>query len=89
MNKQQDREIAMFGCTAATLDADVKDARNRAGLRHTWDHDPTVQLVLSLLSDAQELTSMGAVDGRPEYARDAEELMNRVKYIADHYLTGS
>ena len=86
-------EIETYGCPISTLDADVADARS--GLRHTWPSDPTVALVLSLLSDAQELVAICATRTTPDtgpgtqYAEDARHLINRAKYIADTYLTGS
>jgi len=69
-----ERDIRMYGCPRETLDADAESAR--AGVR---------SLVLSLLSDAQELISLSG----PDYAEDARHLINRAKYITHTYLTGA
>jgi hypothetical protein len=80
-------EIAMFGCPTSTLDADVRESARDPYPSANQLRAGASGYVLSLLSDAQELTAMGAADGRPEYAEDARQLMNRAKYVVDRYLS--
>lgn len=61
------REVAMFGCTVATLDRHTREALDRG---------PRALFVMSILSDAQEEIERG----RGERAR---QLINRAKYLID------
>lgn len=60
-------QAGMFGTTSNEIDREV----SRYGAQ---------ALLLSYLSDAQELVALG------RGAREAERLMNRAKYIADTHL---
>jgi len=70
--ERAERERSMFGdrCTSTVLDADVRSVGAK-------------RLVMSLMSDAQELIALG----RDYHLQDASDLMNRAKYVTDTYLS--
>ncbi len=76
------RDIGMFGVTELVLRGTVANATNEELIRGTG----VTKLVIRLLTKAQGLVALAA-DGRPEYGVDAEQMINRAKYIIGEYLT--
>ena len=70
MTQQQQREMQMYGCEAWELDDAMRDSKQpyMGGL---------TMLVMSILSDAQELLAMGASDR-------ARQNINQAKYVIHH-----
>ena len=64
-------QIAMFGCTSADLVLLLAEQEAR-GTR-------PLQVLASMLSDAQELATRSHV---PTYAEELRQLLNRAKWIA-------
>jgi hypothetical protein len=79
---QAERIHAMFGTTIEDIEAAVKAADWRHEADPQRSYNGIKSLILTILSDAQELIELGS----PEQKNRARQKINVAKYITDKHL---
>lgn len=81
LTEQERREVRMYGCTQSEMREAVEESL-------TFRFSGAAMYVASLLSDAQEMTGHGPVDGDTlaNIMEDQRQLLNRAKWILATYV---